>query len=150
MERNLYEEYKDLRKKGLKVKKWWFVLRAKEILKETNPESTGFAFTDDWFTGFKRRHNISLGQTRVKKSLKIKDQSLNNFIATSDQTGEEVGPLRKWTVQQVANVDPLPFTFTGGSTYADTGNKTVWVRGGPSGLDKRQCTAPFLLMVNQK
>ncbi len=28
-------------------------------------------------------------------------------------------------------------------TYANTGDKTVWVRGGPSGLDKRQCTALF-------
>ncbi len=53
MERNLYEEYKDPRKEGLKVKKWWFVLRAKEILKETNPESTGFAFSDDCSLGLK-------------------------------------------------------------------------------------------------
>ncbi len=34
MEKKLFEEYRELRKKGLKVKKWWFILRAKEILKE--------------------------------------------------------------------------------------------------------------------
>ncbi len=28
-------------------------------------------------------------------------------------------------------------------TYANTGDKTVWVRGGPSGLNKRKCTALF-------
>ncbi len=35
---------------------------------------------------------------------------------------------------------PLPFTFTDGETYADTGERSVWVHGGQSGLDKRQCT----------
>lgn len=65
-------------------------------------------------------------------------------------TGDQVGPLGKWTLKQVANVDqtPLPFTFTAGSTYADTGNKTVWVRGGASGLDKRQCTAQLTVFAD--
>ena len=33
MEAKLYMEYKELRRKGLKVKGWWFRLRAKQILR---------------------------------------------------------------------------------------------------------------------
>ena len=42
---------------------------------------------------------------------------------------------------QIANMDQtlLPFCFTSGDTYADTGDKTVWIHGGASGMDKRQC-----------
>ena len=55
-----------------------------------------------------------------------------------------------FTPKQIANVDqtPLPFLFTNGGTYADTGDKTVWVRGGGSGIDKRQCTAQITLFAD--
>ena len=43
---------------------------------------------------------------------------------------------------------PLPFCFTDGQTYADTGDKTVWVRGGASGLDKRQCTVQLTVFAD--
>ena len=32
MEERLNSEYKDLRKKGLKVKGWWFCLHARQVL----------------------------------------------------------------------------------------------------------------------
>ena len=41
-----------------------------------------------------------------------------------------------------------PFAFTSGETYTDIGDKTVWVRGGASGLDKRQCTAQITLFAD--
>ena len=49
-----------------------------------------------------------------------------------------MGPLGQWTERNIANMDqtPLPFNFSGGDTYADTGEKSVWVRGGASGLEK--------------
>ena len=60
------------------------------------------------------------------------------------------GTVGKFQLHQVANVDqtPLPFCFTDGATYADTGDKTVWVRGGASGLDKRQCTVQITLFAD--
>lgn len=59
-------------------------------------------------------------------------------------------PLGKWTLSQIANVDqtPLPFTFTDGATYADTGENSVLVRGGNSGLDKRQSTVQLTLFAD--
>ena len=52
MER-LHREYKELRKKGVKVKGWWFRLRARQILSELQPEAN-FCYSDTWFAGFKR------------------------------------------------------------------------------------------------
>ena len=50
----------------------------------------------------------------------------------------------------MANVDqtPLPFTFTNGPTYEEKGAKTVWVQGGSSSLDKRQCTVQLTLFAD--
>uniref|UniRef100_A0A1X7TTA4 DDE-1 domain-containing protein n=1 Tax=Amphimedon queenslandica TaxID=400682 RepID=A0A1X7TTA4_AMPQE len=73
MEQKLYKEYKELRKKGLKVKRWWFMLRAKAILEDFKPDD---------------------------------------------------------------------------STYADTGDKTIWIRGGAAGLDKRQCKTQLTVFAD--
>lgn len=43
---------------------------------------------------------------------------------------------------------PLPFTFTDGETYANTGERSVWVRGGQSGLNKRQCTVQLTVFAD--
>ena len=59
MEAKLYLEYKELRKKGLKVKGWWFRLRAKQILTELESD-TNFQFSNGWFLDFKKRHRISM------------------------------------------------------------------------------------------
>lgn len=40
---------------------------------------------------------------------------------------------------------PLLFTFASGETYSQTGEKTVWVRGG---LDKRQCTVQLTVFAD--
>ena len=154
MEKQLYESYKELRKKGLKVKRWWFRLKAKAILKELEPEAT-FKFSDDWFTRFKRRHKISLRRATntCQKEPDDKRSTIQHFhrsIREKAKAGSSVGSLGKWTHRQVANVDqtPLPFTFSQGSTYADKGDKTIWVVGGASGLDKRQCTAQLTVFAD--
>jgi len=56
-----------------------------------------------------------------------------------------VGDLVRFISSCIVNVDltSLPFTFTNGPTYETKGAKTVWVQGGSSGLDKRQCTVQF-------
>ena len=35
-----------------------------------------------------------------------------------------------------------------GETYADTGDKTVWLQSGASGLEKRQCMAQITLFAD--
>ena len=58
MEETLYCEYREQRKKGLKVKGWWFRACVKEILAETQSGSS-FSSSDGWFTRFKTRIRIS-------------------------------------------------------------------------------------------
>ena len=56
----LYQEYKALRKRGLKVKGFWFKTRAKQLLEWIDPE-TLFSFSDGWFA----RSNITSVSTNV-------------------------------------------------------------------------------------
>uniref|UniRef100_A0A1X7US58 Uncharacterized protein n=1 Tax=Amphimedon queenslandica TaxID=400682 RepID=A0A1X7US58_AMPQE len=54
MEQKLYKEYKELRKKGLKVKRWWLMHRAKAILENLKPDGSTYADTGDktiWICG---------------------------------------------------------------------------------------------------
>lgn len=54
----LHKEFRELRRKGVKVKGWWFKVHAKSILESTNPDVT-FKYSEGWFTGFKNRYKIS-------------------------------------------------------------------------------------------
>ena len=85
-ERQLYLEYKQLCKQGLKVKGYWFRIRAKQIIEATNPESSA-CYSNSWFDGFKQRHKISLRRatcTNVSQSqLKIRERQSKVFTETS-------------------------------------------------------------------
>ena len=61
MEVRLHEEYKELRAKGLKVKGYWFKVRARQLMEEICPGKP-FAFSDGWFAAFKERYSISFRQ----------------------------------------------------------------------------------------
>ena len=153
MEDRLYREYKDLRKRGLKVKAWWFKTKAPQILAETNPGmAASFCFSDSWFSGFKKRHRISLRRptNHCQEEPVNKKQSIQLFhqkIRKMASNGTQLGSTGKWLPCSIANMDqtPLPFTFTDGSTYSDRGERSVWVRSGSSGLDKRQCTVQLTI-----
>ena len=154
MEERLYDKYKQLRRKGLKVKGWWFRVRGKHLLLELHPEAS-FQFSCSWFDGFKNRYRISLRRATnaCQKAPDDKMEAIRQFhqsIRRKAKSEQSSGPLGRWTLRHIANVDqtPLPFTFTDGATYVDTGEKTVWVRGGSSGLDKRQCTVQLTLFAD--
>ena len=150
MEAELYQEYKSLRKRGLKVKGFWFKTTGKQLLEQLDPEAS-FLFSDGWFDGFKQRHRISFRRpTNVsQRPANDKESAVRTFyknICQATLQGEQTGKVGTFGLHQVANVDqtPLPFCF------ADTGDKTVWVRGGGSGLEKRPCTAQITLFADGK
>ena len=105
---------------------------------------TTFRFSDGWFGAFKQRHKISLRRTTniAQKEPDNKRHAIQQFhrqIREVASEGNQLNLLGQFQLCQVANMDqtPLPFCFTDGSTYADTGEQTIRVRGGQSGLDKR-------------
>jgi hypothetical protein len=59
VEAALLEEFKELRKKEVKVKGYWFKLIARQLPAEIEPDST-FKFSDGWFNKFKTRNKIGL------------------------------------------------------------------------------------------
>ena len=65
-------------------------------------------------------------------------------------TNTDSSDIGKFFLQNIANMDqtPLPFTFCDGPTYAEKGEKTIWVRGSALGLEKRQCTAQITLFAD--
>ena len=151
VEERLYREHRDLRRKGLKVKGWWFRTKAKQIFEELYPDET-FQFSNSWFTGFKTRSHISLRRgtntcQRQPADKKAAIQGFHRAIRSEAKSGDLVGPLGKFELRKIAKA-PLPFTFTDGTTYKDTGASTVWVRGGASGLDKRQCTVQLTIFAD--
>ena len=156
MEAELYQEYKSLRKRGLKVKGFWFKTRGRKLLEQMHPEAS-FHFSDGWFDGFKQQHRISFRRSTniSQRPASDKESAVRSFqinIRHIALQGEQTGKVGKFGLHQVANVDqtPLPFCFADGPTYTDTGDKTVWVRGGGSGLEKRQCTAQVTLFADGK
>ena len=147
MEAVLYDDYKEPRKKGLKMKRFWFRTRARQLMDQMHPE-VSFRFSEGWFDRFKARHSISLRRPTNVSQTPAEDKmgSIRRFhtdIRTVAALQEhELKDVGKFELCQIANMDqmPLPFTFTNGGTYADKGEKTVWARGGASGMNKRQCT----------
>ena len=155
MEEQLHKEFRELRRKGVKVKAWWFKARAKKIL-ESHPNACTFKYSDGWFTRFKCRYNISFRKptNTAQRAPSEKEETIQEFhrqIREVQLGGESDGPQEeRFGLHQIANMDqtPLPFSFTSGPTYETTNSSTVWVRGGASGLDKRQCTAQLTIFAD--
>lgn len=56
----------------------------------------------------------------------------------------------RFKLSQITNMDqsPLPFEHLKGRTYEKKGNKTVRLRGGKNGQDKRQCTLQIAVFAD--
>ncbi len=156
MEEQLHKEFRELRRKGAKVKVWWFKTRAKQILESTHP-GNDFKFSQGWFSRFKNRYKISFRRptNTAQKPPSEKEEAIQQFHCQIRKlqipSDESDGPREeRFGLHQIANMDqtPLPFSFTSGPTYDTTNTSTVWVRGGASGLDKRQCTVQLTVFAD--
>ena len=156
MEEVLYQEYQEHRRKGLKVKGYWFKARARQLMSEMHPDAP-FRVSEGWFTGFKVRHFISFRRSTntAQRPPADKMDLIRQFHREIRKTaavggGDEQQSVGRFKLSQIANMDqtPLPFSFCEGPTYADTGEKTVWVRGGASGMEKRQCTVQLTIFAD--
>ena len=122
-------------------------MSANALVQEMHPELAVFSSSDGWFTRLKTRHCISSKRVTItcQKQPDDKRQAIQRFhrsICRTASQEEKVRPLGKWAPSGITSVDqtPFSFTFSEGETYSDVGKRTVWVCGGTSGLEKRQCT----------
>ena len=155
MEARLVEEFRKTHEKGLKVKHYWFKVRARQLMKEMHPEAD-FRLTQGWFDRFKSRNNLSYRRSTNVSQKKPSDfeEKIRGFyqeirrVASAGISGVE--QLGKFAPSTIGNVDqtPLPFAFNSGQGYAETGSSTVWHRGTKSGLEKRQCTVQLTIYAD--
>ena len=126
----------------------------RKILKELHPDAK-FGFSNSWFASFKKRFRLSHCRATNACQIPPEDkrsaiQQFHRNIRRAAEKGAQVGPLGIWKEANIANMDqtPLPFCFNDGETYADRGERSVWVRGGASGLSKRQCTVQLTIFAD--
>ena len=121
-----------------------------------------FKLSKGWFEAFKTRYNISFRRATncCQKTpddqegvIRAFHESIRTIAAVTEgdnvTTNTDSSDEGKFFLQNIANMDqtPLPFTLCDGPTYAEKGEKTIWVRGA-SGLEKRQCTAQITLFAD--
>ena len=158
MKKKLKEEIDAQREKGLRIKKWWVCNRAKELKKEMYPESP-VQFSNGWFERFKKRHDLSYRKATSVAQNPPTDKletvrEFHKFIRRNCVRGagkkQRENRLGVWKEAKIANMDqtPMPFVFGGGKTYEEKGAKTVWIRGGQSGQEKRQCTVQLTIFAD--
>jgi len=150
MDKALYEEYRGLCRCGLKVKGWWFRMRGQQLVKSF-PSGSKFNFLTTGSMDFKTATKsvcAMLHKAQVVPSSKRElIRTFHRDIRTKAATGNQLGPLERFRLSCIVNVDqtPLPFTFTNGPTYEDKRSKTVWVK---EELDKRKCTVQLTVFAD--
>ena len=86
VEKRLFEEFQELRGKGVKVKEWWFRSRCKQLMAELHP-GVEFKMSNHWFDRFKSRYDISL--RRLTNAAQKQSETLlplfNNFTDISEE-----------------------------------------------------------------
>ena len=118
MEESLHKEFLELRRKGVKVKGWWFKTRAKAILESTTPSAT-FKFSEGWFTRFKKRYHVSFRRptNTAQKAPSEKEEAIQNFHqeirAIQLPDGGDGPQEERFRLHQIASMDqtPLPFSL---------------------------------------
>lgn len=123
--------------------------------RDLHPDHT-FKYSQRWFTRFKKRYKISFRRSTNTAQTPPSDkeaviQEFHQQIRDVQLPEEGDGPQEeRFNLSQISNVDqtPLPFSFVDGPTYETTNVSTVWVRGGGSGLEKRQCTVQLTIFAD--
>ena len=120
MEEQLHKEFCELRRKGIKVKGWWFKSRARKILDSMQPDNT-FKYSLGWFTCFKTHYKISLRRATntAQKVPQDKEAAIQEYCEVQAPSEGDGPQEERFKLCQIANVDqtPLPFSFTDGPTY---------------------------------
>lgn len=145
VETKLLAEFKEQRKRGKIVKKWWFLSRSRTLMTELYPNAKDFKLSDRWFSGFLRRNKLTLRRkTHVaqKPPAQLR-KAIEKFHAKLLR--ERMRGI--YTLGDIANMDqtPLPFVLDDGTTYDKKGSKEVWAVSGSSDLEKRQCTVQLTI-----
>ena len=149
MEQAFYDDYKKSRDKGKPIKYWWFNCRAKQLVKEFYPDEN-FKASDQWFSGFTNRLEISLPR---KTHCAQKDpQNLSYSIWKFHSKVLRIQRRRTYQMKDIANMDqtPLPFVMDNEKTFPDKGSSEVWCSTHGSDRYERQCSVQLTTFADGK
>ena len=158
LETILKTEILEHRQRSRRIKRWWIINRALQLKEQMDP-SNPLTFSTGWFNRFLKRNALSYrtGTSAAQHPPTEKVDTLREFHkfirknATRGATKKQKkNPLGKWKECVIANMDqtPMPFVFGGGKTYSSKGEKSIWIRGGQSEQDKRQCTVQLTIFAD--
>jgi hypothetical protein len=177
LERLLNDRFEKARDQGRKISYKWMLRHAKKLYEELYPQRVivhetgkrsylGFRFSTGWYNGFRRRYSISLrcSTKRAQKSPEQLEPVLRNWIQYNRRMltiiegksivgiprGPDVPVVGRIKLSEICNMDqsPLPFEYLKGRTYAKKGDRTVRLREGKSGHDRRQCTLQIAVFAD--
>ncbi|XP_065060635.1 uncharacterized protein LOC135687930 [Rhopilema esculentum] len=150
-------EFRQRRKKGLKITKLWLCKTMKHRIQDIygTERATKFKASNNWFHRLRNRYQISLRNRTNKKQKSADDcrstiQSFHRTLRKALKTqwqrmhGKTTMDAKRgrWLPANRYNIDqvPLPFAVDQGETYAETGEKQIWISQPMNGLEKRQAT----------
>ncbi|KAJ0125647.1 Uncharacterized protein HZ326_31247 [Fusarium oxysporum f. sp. albedinis] len=168
LEKQLFEEFIQLRFQQRAVSTVWFRKRAKDIFRSSissEEQAVLFTFSNGWWAGFRKRYNIV--KRRVTKRATQQPEAYREICGSfckfikRVQHDQQLSPLkqqlspkmdienilntprRRFKQRYTLNVDETPITFEidSGDTWALQGSKTISVKTIRSGWEKRQATA---------
>ena len=86
VEKRLFEEFQELRGKGVKFKEWWFRSRCKQLMAELHP-GVEFKTSNHWFDRFNHAMISACGGQQMldRNSLKHCVPLFNNFTDISEE-----------------------------------------------------------------
>jgi DDE superfamily endonuclease len=140
----------------------YIICRSKQLFDKSYPKNrdpgdcSHFKFSQSWFRRFKARYGISIRRI-TRKAQTVPDsktddvRSFHRYIRSHAANGPCMGPVGKWPLTKIANMDQTPLEFdifAKGTTYETRGAKTVWVKTTASGLDKRQASVQLTVFAD--
>ncbi|KAJ0132999.1 Uncharacterized protein HZ326_23936 [Fusarium oxysporum f. sp. albedinis] len=168
LEKQLFEDFIQLRLQQRAVSTAWFRKRAKDIFTSSvssEEQAVLFTFSNGWWAGFRRRYNII--KRRVTKRATQQPEAYREICGSfckfikRVQHDQQLSPLkqqlspkmdienildtprRRFKQRYTLNVDetPIAFEIDSGDTWDLQGSKTISVKTVRSGWEKRQATA---------
>lgn len=108
LETRLHDEYREQRRLAKKVKKWWFITRAKQLMSELYPTDVD-RFKYSPLRRFRRRFGVSLRATT--HTAQQDPQNLENVISSFHRRLIEARKDGQFAASDVANMDQTPLPF---------------------------------------
>lgn len=151
-EAEVFASYKQRRSKGLRVSGQWLRIHMKRVVFRHygSDSAADFKASKKWLGAFCRYYNISMRRRTNKKHVSIGER-VHKCKRWHSRFRRRLkgGPRNKldpkwgrWLPQNRISVDQVPCNLCegGAQTYADLGEKRVWIVGSKADSGKRFCT----------